>query len=52
MSVEDWLRVFRTTSGWLDQVEIIEERQQQGKALATWERNCLRAYRQLFQRAA
>lgn len=46
-SVKDWVNVFLTDPGAESQVEIIKERVETGKPLATWERNCLKAYEQI-----
>ena len=52
MSVQDWYDAFSRIDGWYEQVDIIVKRQQRGEELATWERNCLRAYERLRQRQA
>lgn len=52
MSVQDWLDIFAMRPMTLDQVDTIEDRRNAGKQLATWERNCLRAYRRLQQQRA
>lgn len=52
MSVQDWLDVFRMRPVTLEQVDIIEDRKKAGKMLATWEQNCLRAYKRLRRQKA
>lgn len=52
MSVQDWIDVFHMRPMTLEQVDIIEERKANGYSLATWEHNCLRAYRKLQRKAA
>lgn len=52
MSVTDWIDVFHMRPMTLEQVDIIEERQRTGAPLATWERNCLKAYDRLRRQKA
>lgn len=52
MTVEDWLQMFLKQPETEHQVEIIEARIHNGSPLATWEHNCLKAYRQLHRIAA
>lgn len=52
LSVDDWLLIFQLQPLAVEQVDMILDRVKRGCFLATWERNCLRAYERLARRAA